>query len=148
MYFTIPKFLTIQFYLFSAILLRYSDGAEVMHGSSESEDVHDVTLEADERIVKLIVGADITMQSLGMISNKGRQFGPYGREAGADNNMVVESPPDGTWGFLSWARGEHVTVDGVSGLINVQFFWAHHPVMPEYPYHDQDGDPAAGCPQQ
>ncbi len=115
-----------HYYFFSILGMHvlYSNGTEHKHGQTTDTE-HTISLDEDEKIIRVYPRTGWMVDSLSFLTNKGRTFGPYGGPGGA--HRMDDAPPLECKGFLAGVKGAVVDSQGTLGITSLSFIWAYCP---------------------
>ena len=110
-------------YFHAGIRLTYNTGDSALHGSDNfGFEVEEVSLDLDERIVWMEVGAGWMIDSFKFRTNKDRILGPYGGGGGA---KLLILPPFRN-GFLAYVDGQVDMSQGFTAVRGLKFHWGFY----------------------
>ena len=115
--------------------ISYSNGSKTFHGERSNYEVYEFILDEDEYIVKVDAFSGYMVDSLTFITNKGRNYGPYGGDGGGERTM---QPPK-EHGYLSYVSGYEANTQGSLGIVSLAFHWIYHDS--NRPLKGEDFDP-------
>lgn len=107
-----------------AMSVQYNNGMSIEYGGRPTDEnkfvsEHEVKLDDDEVVVKMILRSGWMIDSLTFITNLGRTFGPYGGTGGTERiSTPIHNPA-----YLHSFNGKEVITQGEYGITFLSFQW-------------------------